>query len=106
MGPPVKGKTRNSMDETEESNSQLKIQKPISPLPSSESSPRPPPNDPPPPVPPVKPKQKQIEDASNSILLNLGELEANNAKSNYSRRNRRRRASPPSINILPSFKSL
>lgn len=72
--------------------------------PDSSPFPRTPPNEPPPPVPPNKPRQKDINDASNNILLSLDELEK---KSNFSRgKNRRRRASLPGINMLPSFKSL
>ena len=84
------------------------IQNPASPQPlqqQNSASPRPPPTQPPPPVPPTKPTQKEINNASNNILLNLDDLEKKT--NSYSRgRNRRRRASLPSINILPSFKSL
>eukprot|EP01084_Bolivina_argentea_P081915 148335_1 len=75
------------------------IQNPASP------SPRPPPSDPPPPVPPSKPSNKEINTTSNDILLNLENLDKKHTSS--ARRSlRRRRASLPSINILPSFKSL
>eukprot|EP01084_Bolivina_argentea_P081916 148336_1 len=95
--PPPQGRTRNSMDETEEQLAQL--QNPASP------SPRPPPSDPPPPVPPSKPSNKEINTTSNDILLNLENLDKKHTSS--ARRSlRRRRASLPSINILPSFKSL
>eukprot|EP01084_Bolivina_argentea_P176666 305662_1 len=99
---PPTGKSRNSMDETEQQIVQLQTPAtPITPRESS-SSPRPPPRQPPPPVPPTKPTKKDINHATNSLLLNLDEKVNTYSKS----KRRRRRASLPTLNILPSFNSL
>jgi len=103
---PPYGRSRNSMDETDHIEQLQTNASPLPLQPQNSASPRPPPNEPPPPVPMRKPTQKEVDSATSNILLTLDDLDKKNSP-NYSRgRARRRRASLPSINILPSFKSL
>eukprot|EP01084_Bolivina_argentea_P083787 151682_1 len=99
--PPPVGRSRASYDEADQI-AQLQQQQPQHHSPSSRDSPspRPPPNSKPPPVPPSKP--------STNMLQGLDDKTASpSPKKRFSRgRLRRRRASLPSINILPSWGSL